>query len=134
MTIDFSGVNFLAVLVGGFLYMAFGALWFSPVLFGNTWVKLNQLSDSHMKNPLLYVGSAVVAFASSFVISLIIATTGADDLLSGVAIGLLIGLLAALVYFKNTLFGMMKRQAFAIAVGDHVIAFTMLSVLHALWK
>lgn len=134
MTVDFSGLNVLAVLVGGLLYMAFGALWFSPVLFGNTWVRLNQLSDEHMKNPLLYAGSAVVAFASSFVIALIIAATGADDLLSGVMIGLLIGLLAALMYFKNTLFGMMPKQAFFIAVGDHVIACTMLSVLHALWK
>lgn len=39
-----------------------------------------------------------------------------------------------LVYFKNTLFGMMPKQAFFIAAGDHVVAFTMLSVLHAMWK
>lgn len=133
MTIDVMELNFLAVLVGGILYMVFGALYYSPVLFGNVWVKANKLSDQHMKNGLIYVGAAFVAFVSSFLIAVLVQATGADDLVSGMVLGGVIGLLVTLVYWKNTLFGLMNKKVFAIAVGDHLISFMMLSILHALW-
>jgi hypothetical protein len=133
MTIDVTELNVLAILAGGILYMVFGALYYSPVLFGNTWVKSNQLSDTHMKNGMIYAGAALVAFISSFLVAVIVQATGADDLASGLVVGLIIGLLVALAYWKNTLFGMTNKKVFAIAVGDHLISFLLLSVLHALW-
>lgn len=133
MTIDFAEMNVLAVVVGGILYMMFGALYYSPVLFGNTWVKANKLSDDHMKNGIIYVGAAVVAFLSSFLIAVLTQATGADDLVSGLVIGGTVGLLIALVYWKNTLFGLTNKKVMLIAVGDHLISFLLLGILHALW-
>ncbi|ASS73690.1 hypothetical protein CIG75_00995 [Tumebacillus algifaecis] len=133
MTFELSELNVWAILLGGLLYMAFGALYYSPLLFGNTWVRANGLQDTYMNNPMLYVGAAIVAFASSFLIAVIVQVTGADDILSALGVGLSVGLLAALGLLKNTLFGMTTRKVFAIAIGDHLIAFTLLSILHVMW-
>ena len=41
-------INYWSVLLGGVLSMAFGALWYSPVLFGNLWAKLSGLASHQM--------------------------------------------------------------------------------------
>ena len=40
MTLHFHGINIWAVLVSIVAMMVIGALWYSPVLFGNTWLRL----------------------------------------------------------------------------------------------
>lgn len=135
MAIDFMELNYFAILAGGILYMAFGALYFSPLLFGEKWTRLNNLKFGKQNNNTSYIiGSIFVAFISSFLIALIVQVTGADSLLSGLMIGMLIGILAALAYLKNTLFGMTSIKIFAIAITDHIISFTLLSILHAMWR
>ncbi|WP_349408950.1 DUF1761 domain-containing protein [Pseudalkalibacillus sp. SCS-8] len=126
-------LNILAIIVGGFLYMAFGAFYYSPILFGNTWGQLNNIGEEGMR-PINFVWSGVVAFASSFVMALIVGLTGADDVGSGLLIGALVGILLFLGLFKNTVFGMTSKKVFAIAVGDHVIIFCLLGILHAVWR
>lgn len=131
MIFDLAKLNYVAVLVGALLYMAFGALYFSPVLFGNTWTKLNNLTRLQ---PTSYVGSTVAAFLSSFLIAVIVRATGAGTIAAGLEVGISVGLLVAFAYLKNSLFGMASPKVAAIAVGDHLIAFTLLAVLHAVWQ
>ncbi|MDR0139075.1 DUF1761 domain-containing protein [Metabacillus idriensis] len=130
MIIHFMDLNFLAVMAGGLLYMAFGALYYSPFLFGNIWTRMNP---SEVKDSAKYAGSAVVAFLSSFLIAIIIHSIGADDVISGLMTGLIIGILLALAYLKNALFGLTNLKVYGIAVLDHVIAFSLLGILHAIW-
>ena len=33
------GINYWAVLVAGVAYMVLGAIWYTPALFGNAWLK-----------------------------------------------------------------------------------------------
>jgi Protein of unknown function (DUF1761) len=123
-------LNFLAIIVGGLMYMMFGALYFSPILFGNSWV---QLHTQKTNDGLKYGGSAIIAFISSFLVSLLVHATNANGLMDGIFIGLTVGIIIALVYLKNALFGLMTKKAYAIAVGDHIIAFSLLGGLHGLW-
>lgn len=132
--IVFSNLNYWAVLVGGLFYMAFGALYYSPILFGPAWLKLNQVKDSQLKRPVNYAGSVLVAFLSSLFMSILAHAEGTGSLGEGLALGLLIALVVALVYLKNALFGLMVRKVYAIAIGDHLISFAVLGMLHALWK
>ena len=37
MTLDFSQLNWLAVIVAALVYFALGALWYSPMLFSRAW-------------------------------------------------------------------------------------------------
>ena len=40
----FSHINWLAVLVAGLAYFALGALWYSKLLFANSWIKLSGVN------------------------------------------------------------------------------------------
>ncbi|MGM7703224.1 DUF1761 domain-containing protein [Pseudalkalibacillus sp. Hm43] len=126
-------LNILAILVGGLLYMAFGAFYYSPVLFGNRWGQLNNIGEEGMK-PINFVWSGVVAFLSSFFMAVVVELTGAQDLGSGLLVGAVVGVLLGLGLFKNMVFGMTSKKVFAIAVGDHFIILCLLGILHALWS
>jgi hypothetical protein len=131
---ELMNLNYWAVLAGGLMYMAFGALYFSPIMFGKTWSRLNdRQSGAQAGNPFNYVGSALAAFLSSLLIAVLIRLAGAEDVWSGLSLGLLIGMVVALAYLKNALFGLATNKAVAVAVGDHLISLTLLSLLHALW-
>nr|WP_249042935.1 DUF1761 family protein [Metabacillus idriensis] len=90
-------------------------------------------NPSEVKDSAKYAGSAVVAFLSSFLIAIIIHSVGADNLISGLMTGLIIGILLALAYLKNALFGLTGLKVYGIAVLDHVIAFSLMGILHAIW-
>ena len=135
MQIDLTTLNYLAVLAGGLAYMAFGALYYSPVLFGKTWTQMHKATlDKRKSQTPMYVASPVVAFLSSFIMAVIVQAVQANSLGAGVLLGLLLGFLLALAYLKNAAFGLMSRKAYAIAIGDHIVAFVLLGVIHSLWK
>lgn len=45
---ELATVNVLAVLVSGVVNMALGMFWYSPALFGNTWIKLMGFTKAQM--------------------------------------------------------------------------------------
>jgi len=47
---DFSSINWLAVIVSGIAAWALGALWYSPVLFGKAWQKETGLTEESLRN------------------------------------------------------------------------------------
>lgn len=47
---DFSNINFLAVLVSALASFAIGSLWYSPLLFGKAWQKAVGLTDEKIKS------------------------------------------------------------------------------------
>lgn len=134
MSFDLTEIHYGSVLAGAIFYMVFGALYYSPVLFGNAWSHLNNVKEGQLKNPLIYVGSTAAAFLSSFIMALLIQATGFDGLQNGLAIGLMAAVLIALVYMKNAAFGLMSKKVYAIAVGEHFISFTVLGILHGVWS
>ncbi|KEQ25175.1 DUF1761 domain-containing protein [Paenibacillus tyrfis] len=134
MTTALAEINYWAVLAGAIFYMAFGALYYSPVLFGNHWIRLNRIQDGHMRNPLIYVASTIVAFLSSFFMAFLVHATGASGLVSGLILGLVVAVIIALVYLKNAAFGLMPMKVYAIAVGEHLLSFVVLGILNSVWQ
>lgn len=57
-------VNWLAVLTATLLYFILGALWYSPVLFANVWMKLRNLNEEDIgdPNPLIFLYSFLLQF------------------------------------------------------------------------
>lgn len=96
---DFSNINFLAVLVATIASFAFGALWYSPVLFGKIWQKELGYTDEYLKTH-----NMVKIYGTTFVLTLIMAIGVAVLLNSGVGgemslvSGLKVGLFAGLVF------------------------------------
>jgi len=123
MSIDLSALNYFAILVGGILYMIYGAIYYS-ILVGK---------ENQRKGALKYVISVIVAFISSIFIAILVQATNAHGLLEGAVVGAIIGILISIVYLKNTLFGLVNKRNFLIAIGDHLIIFTLLGALHGIF-
>lgn len=46
---DYSSINYLAIIVSGIAMFALGSLWYTPILFGKVWQKEVMLSDEKIK-------------------------------------------------------------------------------------
>lgn len=130
MNMDLAQLNYWVVLAGAIFYMIFGALYYSPILFGSHWTRLNKVKEGHMSNPLIYVASTGVAFLSSFLVAVLVQAAGAGNLVSGLILGFIVGIIVALVYLKNAAFGLMSSKVYAIAAGEHLVSFFVLGALH----
>ncbi|MFJ8260801.1 DUF1761 domain-containing protein [Rummeliibacillus sp. NPDC094406] len=123
MSIDLSALNYFAILVGGILYMIYGAIYYS-ILVGK---------ENQSKGALKYVISVIVAFISSIFIAILVQATNSSNWLEGAMVGAIIGILISIVYLKNSLFGLVNKKNFLIAIGDHLIIFTLLGAVHGLF-
>jgi hypothetical protein len=123
MSMDLSALNILAVVGGAILYMVYGAIYYS-VLVGK---------GKQGEGSLKYVVSVVVAFISSLLLALLVQATSSTGLLEGAAVGGIIGILISLVFLKNAMFGLINKRNLYIAIGDHLIIFTLLGAFHGLF-
>jgi uncharacterized membrane protein YdjX (TVP38/TMEM64 family) len=128
---DWNQLNFLAIIIGGVLYMMYGGIYYS-VLLSDKKESNKDITKNQSKGPLKYIYSVIIAFISSFLVSILVQATGSENWLAGGAVGFVIGILITMVYLKNSLFGLMTKKACMIAIGDHLIIFTLLGVLHGL--
>jgi hypothetical protein len=122
MTIDWNNLNYVAIIIGGFLYMIYGTIYYS--------ILLSNKKEQQTKGPLKYIYSVIIAFISSFFVAILINAAGADTLLQGALIGFILGVTIKMVYIKNMLFGLISKKSTFIAICDHVVIFTLLGALH----
>lgn len=125
--LDFNELNLIAIIGGALLYMIYGTIYYS-ILLGK-----KKESGNQSEGPLKYIVSIIVAFISSVLVAILVQATASEGLFEGAAIGIIIGMLISIVYLKNSLFGLMSRNSFLIAIGDHLIIFTLLGALHGLF-
>ena len=94
-------INYLAVLVSAVLFFMLGALWYSPVMFANAWVKGMGLTDEQIKEmkekgpgakPFIisFLGGLVMAFVTAHIVDFMKVVFG-DLGMSNLAIGLTTG-------------------------------------------
>lgn len=127
MGLDIKELSFLAIVAGGILYMIYGGIYYS--------IMLGKKKDAQFKQsegPLKYIVSVIIAFISSFIMAVLTEAANAHSLMEGLMIGAMIGVIITLVYFKNSLFGLLTRKAHFIAIGDHLVIFTLLGGLHGI--
>ncbi|KQL36919.1 DUF1761 domain-containing protein [Psychrobacillus sp. FJAT-21963] len=122
MSIDWSNLNYVAIIIGGLLYMIYGTIYYS-ILLGNK-------KEQQTEGPLKYIYSVIIAFISSILMAILINGTGAETLLQGAIIGFIIGVIIKMVYVKNALFGLISKKSTLIAICDHLVIFTLLGALH----
>lgn len=65
---DFNTINWLAILVAGISAFVLGGVWYSPLLFGNAWMRENKLTMEEVKK-----GNAAKIYGWAFILSLIMA-------------------------------------------------------------
>lgn len=84
-----ASLNWLSVIVATLVYFILGALWYSPVLFGNIWMKLRNLDPETMDqpNPIIYLYSFILQFIGVISLALFISALGVNSAGTGAFIG-----------------------------------------------
>jgi hypothetical protein len=133
MLMDWNNLNYIAIIVGGVLYILYGTIYYSVLLSDKKGSNNKNFIENQSKGSTKYIFSVIIAFISSFLVAILVQASGANTWLEGVGVGFIIGILMTIVYLKNSLFGLMSNKAFLIAIGDHLIIFSLLGGLHGLF-
>jgi hypothetical protein len=132
MSIELAQLNLLAIVLGGLLYMVYGGVYYSVLLSDKQAGKNKDILHQQSGGPLKYIYSVIIAFVNSFLVAIMIQALGAENLSGGLGLGFIIGLIITLVYIKNAFFGLMSKKSLFIAIGDHLVVFTLLGALHGI--
>ena len=66
-------INYLAVLLAGLSSMVVGALWYTPLVFGNFWMKLAKVKPdikmSIAQSTVLYGGALIASLVTAYVLA-----------------------------------------------------------------
>jgi hypothetical protein len=137
---DFSSINWLAVIAAVLASMIIGSVWFGPKGFFPAWQKaLGQIdkSDPNDQNmgPVVRIFSFVIlaSFVQATFLALIINALGNTTLASGALTGFLIWLgFVAPSSLTNKLFAD-RVQAWYYEVGNHLVTFVAMGAILGAW-
>lgn len=130
-------MSYLAVLVAAIVYMALGALWYSPKAFGKIWVELAGLKPEDCTKEKAREGFAfasVCALGLGFVLLHFVRSTGTEGLWDGLKLGLRIGVgLLGFTTLPTYIFSNRPKRLFLIDVGYPATAILLMCGLLAAW-
>jgi hypothetical protein len=136
-------INWLAVLVAGISSFVLGGVWYSPALFGNAWMKENNLTADAVKK-----SNKAKTFGWSFLFSLIMAANLAmyladpaqescgpkTDLTWGLTAGLLAGVWVFCGLATVALFEMKSWRYIFINGGYCLVALGLMGAIIGAWR
>lgn len=131
--LDLINVNWLAIIAAAVINMILGAVWYSPILFGNHWMKLTGVTKKTMRKGStapMYLGSFLTAIIMSFVLGQFLimsnATVVADAL--RVALWAWVGFIAP-YGLTNMMFQNKPPQLFLIDSGYYLVSLLLMAVV-----
>lgn len=133
--IDFTSLNYLAILVAVIINQALGAMWYS-VLFGKTWmaevgIKPEDISKKEAgKSMVLAILLAIVGY---LVLALFIQAIGGDNWITGTLTGLGLGFFSLLLTGTNYAYEGKGIKLFLINVFYPILAYTIGGTIIGFW-
>ena len=86
-------INWLGVLVATIVGMVLGAVWYSPLLFGNRWMKcLGKTPETLGSATLPMIGSVLACSLSAIGVAILFSLVGASSLPDALSLGVVLGL------------------------------------------
>ena len=135
---DIARMNYLAILVCAVAYMILGAIWYSPVLFGNAWMKGIGKTKEQITadfSPINYLFALILSFVASYGIARVMLWTGATEITDGIKIGLLLGVCFVLATMGvNDLFEKRKCSLTIMNSLYHIVAFIVIGIIMSVWN
>lgn len=133
---DPSQLNYLAVIAAALSTFMIGGLWYSPVLFGKTWMKESGMTEEKIKNAnmfKIYGGAFVLSFIMAFNLAMFLSDS--NDLMWGMTAGFLAGFgWVALGMGVICLFEQKSLKYWLINGGYWTVSFIVMGAILALWK
>ena len=142
MSFDVLGeVNWLAVVVGGVVYFALGALWYSNLLFARQWQRSIGWDPERTPpemNPMTYVVPFVAYLVMAAAVGMLAAALGSDNLGEGIVLGLVLGIGLSLMHtLIDATFDPNKPEPwtwFAINGSYHALGLLIVAVIVSVWQ
>lgn len=134
---DFSQLNYFAVLAAAFSTFVLGGLWYSPLLFGKAWMRVNNFSESDLttfSKARMFGWSFIFALVMSLNLAMFLAAPGTNTVW-GIAAGALTGVgwvamaIAIIGVFENRSWGYI-----AINGGYMIVAFVVMGAILGAWR
>lgn len=131
------GINYLAVVVAAIAYMALGALWYSPALFGRAWMRLIGKSKEQIAadfKAINYLWAIIAAFLASYGIARLMLWTGLSGVGEAIKLALLVGVsfvLAAM--WVNDSFEARPRALTLVNVAYHLAGLIVAAIILGIW-
>jgi hypothetical protein len=144
---DFSTINWLAVLVAGISSFVVGGIWYSPGLFGKAWMKDNNFTEEQIKTG----GNKGKIFGFTFIFSLVMAANLGmflvdvpstcpegcgikTDLAWGATAGFLAGIWTFCAIAIHSLFELKPWRLILINGFYSIVALTLMGAIIGAWR
>jgi Protein of unknown function (DUF1761) len=129
-------LNWAAIFVVALVPIVLGALWYSPALFAEPWMRAVGRTKEELGGAGLgYVIGVVSALLMSYTLARIVRWAEVDDLWNGALVGLLVWLgLVATVLAATTYFGGRPRRLWVINAGYQLVALVVVGAIHGVWE
>ncbi len=133
--LDFSGLNWLAILVATVAAFLLGGLWYGPV-FGKAWLRAVGKKEEDLGNPTTpMVLSFFTSATTSIVLAGVLSLMAAPDILDGLVLGLLVGVgFIAAGMASDYAFCGWPRALFFIQAGNRVTYSVIMGTILAAWR
>ncbi len=87
-------INFIEILIANIIGMALGALWYSPLMFGDAWMRcLNKTPETLGKSTVPMIGSVIANLLTAIGVSLLFSMMNITDISTAAIVGVILGLL-----------------------------------------
>ena len=133
---DMSTINWWAVLVAGISSFVLGGVWYSPALFGNAWMKDNNLTIEEIKK-----GNMGKIYGFAFILSLVMSANLAmflNDSKTDLAWGATAGFLAGLwVFCAVGMHGLCEHRSWRLIFingGYSIVALMLMGAIIGVWR
>ncbi|MGH7599587.1 MAG: DUF1761 domain-containing protein [bacterium] len=135
-----SKINYIAVFVAALAVFVAGFLWYSPILFGNLWLKAHGYTPEQLETMRAFAGRAyTVSFACYLVmgtvLTLLIAKTGATTAVTGLKLGALTWLgFAATIGLTANMFSSQPFSLYLIDAGYQLVYLMVMGAILGGWR
>ncbi len=134
---DFSTLNLWAILVSSFTAFVIGGLWYSPLLFANSWMKEAELNKEKLQAgnmPKIFGLAFIFIFIMTFNLALFL-NDPAINTASGGFYGFLTGSgWVSLALAVNSLYERKPWKYMVINGGYWTVVFTLIGIILGSWK
>lgn len=132
MSLDFGGVNSLAVIIAAVAGIIIGFVWYAPPVFGRRWARASgiELPQPGQVQPITYVGAVVTALVTAYVLAVLSRGLGAATLVDGAVVGVVVWLgfvatwLASGVFFERR-----SAEWWAINAGQAIVSLIVMGAI-----
>ena len=132
--------NLLAVLVVAIISMIIGALWYSPLLFGNIWMKLMKITKADIEKAKKksmtgnYVASFIAVLILSYVLSFVIGFVAFNSIGGSILLSLLLWLgFIATTFLNSVLWENKSVKLYLINILHYLVVFLVAAIIFSIW-